>query len=49
MDKVTFGTDYPFPLGDLSYGKFISEENNFSNEEIIKIFSANTLNWLKLN
>jgi len=46
-DKVTLGSDYPFPLGDLTIGKFI-EEMNLSTETIEKIFYKNTLEWLDL-
>ncbi|MFN7118919.1 MAG: amidohydrolase family protein, partial [Saprospiraceae bacterium] len=44
-DKVTLGSDYPFPLGDLDIGAFI-EEMDLPKETINKIFCYNTLNWL---
>jgi aminocarboxymuconate-semialdehyde decarboxylase len=44
-DKVCLGTDYPFPLGDLEIGKFISEMG-LSEEVCEKIFHKNTLAWL---
>jgi aminocarboxymuconate-semialdehyde decarboxylase len=44
-DKVCLGTDYPFPLGDLSIGQFI-EQMDLTPETIEKIFYRNTLDWL---
>lgn len=46
--KVCFGTDYPFPLGDLEIGKFI-EESNLSTEDQANIFANATLEWLNLD
>ncbi len=46
--KITLGSDYPFPLGDLEIGRFI-EEMNLENETVEDIFCNSTLNWLKLN
>jgi aminocarboxymuconate-semialdehyde decarboxylase len=46
--RVCFGTDYPFPLGDLEFGKFI-EESNLSIEDKTNIFSTSTLEWLNLD
>lgn len=45
--RVTMGTDYPFPLGDLEMGKFI-EEGNFSQQEKEDLFANATLEWLDL-
>jgi aminocarboxymuconate-semialdehyde decarboxylase len=47
-DKITLGTDYPFPLGDLEVGRFI-EQLNYSEETIHKLFCQNTLDWLNVN
>ena len=47
-DKVTLGSDYPFPLGDLEIGKFI-EESDLPQATIEKIFWKNTLDWLNLD
>ncbi len=47
-DKVTLGSDYPFPLGDLEIGAFI-EQMNLPPTTLQKIFADNTLAWLKLN
>ena len=46
--KITLGSDYPFPLGDLEIGKFI-EEMDLEAETVEDIFSNSTLEWLKLN
>lgn len=46
--KVTLGSDYPFPLGDLEIGKFI-EQMNLPSETVEDIFCNSTLEWLKLN
>jgi aminocarboxymuconate-semialdehyde decarboxylase len=46
-DKICFGTDYPFPLGDLEMGKFI-EVMNLGKETEDKIFYRNTMDWLKM-
>ena len=46
--KVTLGTDYPFPLGDLEIGKFI-EEMDLPKGTIEDIFCNSTLEWLKLD
>ena len=46
--RVTLGSDYPFPLGDLEVGKFI-EEAKFSNKVKEDIFANATLEWLDLS
>jgi aminocarboxymuconate-semialdehyde decarboxylase len=45
--KVTLGSDYPFPLGDLEIGAFI-EEMGLPTETVEDIFCNNILDWLKL-
>lgn len=45
--KVSLGTDYPFPLGDLEIGKFI-EEMGLSDEVVEDIFCNASLEWLKM-
>jgi aminocarboxymuconate-semialdehyde decarboxylase len=47
-DRVTLGTDYPFPLGDLEVGKFITDMNLPQNV-IDAVFCDSTLSWLKLD
>jgi aminocarboxymuconate-semialdehyde decarboxylase len=46
--RVALGTDYPFPLGDLTVGKFI-EDMHLSVQEIEDIFCNSTLEWLALD
>lgn len=46
--KVCFGTDFPFPLGDLEIGKFI-EESNIPQADQDNIFHQATLDWLQLD
>ncbi|MBE2206124.1 MAG: amidohydrolase [Saprospiraceae bacterium] len=46
-DKVTLGSDYPFPLGDLEIGAFI-ETMGLPETTVQKIFCENSLNWLGL-
>jgi aminocarboxymuconate-semialdehyde decarboxylase len=43
--KITLGTDYPFPLGDLEVGKFI-EEMNLDPGVVEDIFHHASLQWL---
>jgi aminocarboxymuconate-semialdehyde decarboxylase len=47
-DKVCYGTDYPFPLGDLEHGKFIEEMSNLSEKTKSKIMRTNLLDFLSL-
>jgi len=46
--RITLGSDYPFPLGDLELGKFI-EEMDISHESKEDIFSNSTLEWLDMS
>jgi len=46
--KITLGSDYPFPLGDLEIGKFI-EEMDIDKSVVEDIFCNSTLDWLKLD
>lgn len=45
--KVCLGSDYPFPLGDLEIGKFITDAK-LSPEVVEDIFCNSTLEWLDL-
>lgn len=45
--RITFGTDYPFPLGDLQLGKFI-EEADLDKKTKEDIFHHAALEWLGL-
>jgi aminocarboxymuconate-semialdehyde decarboxylase len=46
--RITLGSDYPFPLGDLEIGAFI-EKMDLSNEVVEDIFCNATLEWLNLS
>ncbi len=46
--RVCLGSDYPFPLGDLDIGKFISD-SDLDHQTIEDIFSNSTLEWLNLD
>lgn len=46
-DKVSLGTDYPFPLGDLEIGQFITEMD-LSESTVEDIFCNSALSWLKM-
>ena len=46
--KVCLGTDYPFPLGDLDIGKFITEMD-LSEEVVEDIFCNSSLEWLNMS
>ena len=39
-DRIAYGTDYPFPLGDLEHGKFIEEMDDLSAKTKEKILSS---------
>lgn len=45
--RITLGSDYPFPLGDLQIGKFI-EEMNIDNCAKEDIFHRAALEWLNV-
>jgi aminocarboxymuconate-semialdehyde decarboxylase len=46
--RVCLGSDYPFPLGDLEIGEFITE-SNLDQKVIEDIFCHSTLEWLNLD
>ena len=45
--RVTLGSDYPFPLGDLEIGRFI-EDMDLDTETIEDIFFRSSLEWLNV-
>lgn len=47
-DRVALGTDYPFPLGELSPGKLI-EGTDLSAQTKERLLSGTALEWLGLN
>jgi aminocarboxymuconate-semialdehyde decarboxylase len=46
-NRITLGSDYPFPLGDLEIGKFI-EDSDLSKKVKEDIFVNSTLEWLDI-
>lgn len=46
--RVCLGSDYPFPLGDLTIGAFI-EEMGLPEATLQRIYADNTLEWLGLS
>ena len=46
-DKICLGSDYPFPLGDLEIGKFISEMG-LPQKDVENIFFQSAMEWLGL-
>lgn len=47
-NRVCLGSDYPFPLGDLEIGKFITD-SDLDQKTIEDIFCNATLEWLDLD
>jgi len=45
--RVTLGSDYPFPLGDLEIGEFINRMN-LEKSVVEDVFCNSTLEWLNL-
>jgi aminocarboxymuconate-semialdehyde decarboxylase len=45
--RVTLGSDYPFPLGDLEIGEFVNRMN-LEKSVVEDIFCNSTLEWLNL-
>jgi len=48
-EKIGFGTDYPFPLGDLEHGKFIQDMPDLSPAIKQQLFAGTVLEFLNLN
>ena len=47
-NNIALGTDYPFPLGELSPGKLI-EDSQFDDDIKAKLLHGSALNWLGLS
>ena len=47
-ERIMLGSDYPFPLGDLEIGKFITEMD-LSEKQLEDIFCNSALEWLRLD
>ena len=46
-DKISLGSDYPFPLGELEPGKLI-ESMDYPDEQKDKLLFQNAMDWLGL-
>ena len=46
--RITLGSDYPFPLGDMTIGKFI-DDMDLSKKVKEDIFANSTLEWLGMS
>jgi aminocarboxymuconate-semialdehyde decarboxylase len=46
IEKIAYGTDYPFPLGDLEHGKFIENDASLSKFQKEKLMHQNILDFL---
>jgi aminocarboxymuconate-semialdehyde decarboxylase len=47
-EKIMYGTDYPFPLGDLEHGKFIEQMDDLSMAVKKQLFGTSVIDWLGL-
>jgi aminocarboxymuconate-semialdehyde decarboxylase len=48
-EKIAYGTDYPFPLGDLEHGRFIEEMSDLSPAAKQQIFATSVMDFLGLD
>jgi aminocarboxymuconate-semialdehyde decarboxylase len=48
-DKVAYGTDYPFPLGDLDHGRFIEEHPQLRLEVKEQLLSKSVCDFLRID
>lgn len=48
-DRIAYGTDYPFPLGDLEHGRFIETMPDLSDAIKERLFSGSVLDFLGLD
>jgi len=47
-ERIAYGTDYPFPLGDLEHGKFIEDMADLSETIKQQLFAGTVLDFLSL-
>ena len=47
-DRIVMGSDYPFPLGDLEFGRYIETDMDLTEEQRSAIFHGAALEWLGL-
>ncbi len=48
-DRIAYGTDFPFPLGDLEHGKMIEDMHDLSATLKHQLFQDNVMNFLGLD
>ncbi|MFN3315663.1 MAG: amidohydrolase family protein, partial [Raineya sp.] len=48
-DKISLGTDYPFPLGELEPGKLIESMSDLPHTTKEKLLGLNALHWLNMS
>ena len=48
-DRIVMGSDYPFPLGDLEFGRYIETDMDLSKTQNEAIFHGAALEWLALD
>jgi aminocarboxymuconate-semialdehyde decarboxylase len=47
-ERIVMGSDYPFPLGDLEFGRYMETEMSLSEAQRAAIFHGAALEWLGL-
>ncbi len=47
--KIAFGTDYPFPLGDLQHGKFLTEMPDLTDEQLRYLTHQSAFDFLGID
>jgi aminocarboxymuconate-semialdehyde decarboxylase len=45
-DRIAYGTDYPFPLGDLEHGAFIEQASSMSLETKQQLLAGTAAEFL---
>jgi aminocarboxymuconate-semialdehyde decarboxylase len=48
-EKVAYGTDYPFPLGDLEHGRFIEEHSTLDAQQKEQLLSKSVCDFLGID
>jgi aminocarboxymuconate-semialdehyde decarboxylase len=48
-ERIAYGTDFPFPLGDLEHGRFIEDMADLSPTVKDQLMSGTLLEFLNLN
>jgi aminocarboxymuconate-semialdehyde decarboxylase len=47
-DRIAYGTDYPFPLGDLEHGAFIERTSHIPLDVKQQLFAGTAIDFLGL-